>query len=91
MPPPGDHFDSSNELTKTAEIFLREAHPDIMKLRTESLFLFSDQDVALRYWALTAGRTLYRVEVDPDDILHIADMQLIRAIGLAIGDPTLPA
>jgi hypothetical protein len=51
--------------------------PSNKPMRSESLFLFENLEVAKKHWSEMIDGNLYEVEVDNSSILHRADMQLV--------------
>ena len=76
--PGGDYIDGLTESHRAVEDLIRAALSD--DVRGATVHVFTDPNVAKKYWLQWArkGRHLYEVEVDTDDIRHQGDMALFN-------------
>jgi hypothetical protein len=70
----GDSFDTLTDHQKTVEIAIRKALPDGANVRSTSIYVWADQQVAKRLWPLSKKRYLYELEIDEVDIRHKGDL-----------------
>jgi hypothetical protein len=77
MPPRSHDYITSLDAGKLAvENLIRASVPDGENMRRNSVHVFDDKDVAYNYWLPHKGRHLYKLEIDDDDILYSADLEL---------------
>lgn len=71
--PRGDCIGMLNKHRRQAELAIRAAMPDGVRVRSTSLYTWHDKEVAIRA-AEAEGKHLYELEVDPADVRFIGDL-----------------
>jgi hypothetical protein len=86
--PKEDHFHNLREDKRKAEIAIRRADPR-GGLRARAIFVFESRKVAEDLLPQTAGKHLYEVAVNENDVLHRADLTIYDDIEQALrnGNP----
>lgn len=83
IPPPGDHIDRmGGRDARLGEERLRAFSPLLRDLRTKNLFVYITLYAALLQHIKFGGH-VYRVEIEANDVLHTADLNLIEEVARA--------
>lgn len=87
MRPAGDHIDNDSfGPLRQAEIAIRQGHAEGWRIRSESLYVYSDKDMSERDWSFKKGRYLYELEIEENDIIHRGDLQNFHEVVSALGN-----
>jgi hypothetical protein len=84
MPPAGDHYERLTSDQKSAEDAIRAGHPDGVTIRSGSLYVYADKELAEFDWKLKKDRHLYQLEIDDTDIAHTGDLDAFGEVVTAI-------
>jgi hypothetical protein len=84
MSPAGDHYGGLTGDQKLAEDAIRAGKPEGTQIRAESLYVYSDPEMAEADWKLKKSRHLYKLEIDEAAIRHRGDLQVFYEVMTAI-------
>jgi hypothetical protein len=73
----GDHYSRLTPAQKKVELLIRDRLADGTRIRSQSLYVWKDLDVAVRAWRRTVrNEHLYELAIDVEDIEHVGDVSL---------------
>lgn len=77
--PPYDNWPRLDPSLHAVEAIIRSSHPDGTRIRANAVYLWENEDVARRIWAVAgkakkAKNYLYAVEYEQADLLHRGDL-----------------
>jgi hypothetical protein len=86
IPPAGDHLPRMKGAFVEAEKLLRSASPTMKEQRANGIYAFEQYRAACINYLGTRDGKLYEIEVNPDDVLHKADMKIVNDIAASAND-----
>jgi hypothetical protein len=86
----GDHISRLTPGQREVESALRGARPDGGEVRGKSIYGYIDAEFAEFAWRRKKGMHLYEIEVDEQDVLHVANLDAFTAVETAMSKGESP-